>query len=339
MKNIFDILDRDYVWKLFKDKKLIYFPELEGKDLIVIEIEKISPNWAKETCLAKYKIFFSGGDIIKIIRGKASLSEDAMRVWRIMEYLYNNDFSGGQFQIAKPLDFVQENNFILYEEAQGSTLFSIIQSGDFEMIIACIKKSAAWLAKLHKINAIEENLSADIFIRSNDFVDIFSKLSNLFPDFKYNLILESSLKFIDDIQIEEKILIHNDFYPGNIIIGSEVIYGIDFEKSGFGSRWLDVATFLSWLAFPVEIKQFDLTSQKIQKMQAAFFETYCLYCQLDYLLAKQYLNKYFVKIYLDQIYYYTVFCLKGWDFFGAEDKYNYEIKIKALLNEINKNLK
>lgn len=338
MKNIFDILERDYAWRIFKNKKLVYFPELKDKDLIAVEIEKISPSWAKETCLAKYEVLFSG-DIIKIIRGKASLNEATRQAWQIMEYLYSRGFSDGQSQIARPLDFIEENNFLLYEEVPGTPLSLVVQGGDFDKISACFKKAAVWLAKLHEIKVSEENLPAAVFIKSNDFVDIFSRLANLFPGLKDDLISESELKFMADIQAERKNLLHNDFYPGNIIIGQEIVYGIDFEKSGLGSRWLDVATFLGWLAFPTAIQQFDLTQKKIQELHTVFLEAYCSACQLDYLSAQQSLNKYLAKIYLDQIYYYAVFCVKGWDFFGANDKHDYEIKIKALLQEVNQNLK
>ncbi len=332
MKSIFNILERDYVHKLFDDKKLIYFPGLEDKSLVAVEIKKISPSWAKETCLAKYEVSFSGG-IIKIIRGKASFNEATRQAWQIMGYLYSRGFSVGQSQIARPLDFIEENNFLLYEEAPGIPLSLVIQGGDFDKISACFKRAAVWLAKLHESKASKEKLPAAVFIKSNDFVDIFSRLANLFPGLKNDLIPKSALKFIADIQAEGKILLHNDFYPGNIIVGQEIVYGIDFEKSGLGSRWLDMATFLGWLAFPTAIQQFDLTPKKIQELYTIFFEAYCSVCQLDYLSVQQSLNKYLAKIYLDQVYYYAVFCAKGWDFFGVNDKHDYEIKIKALLRQ------
>lgn len=338
MKNIFNILESDYVHKLFDNKKLIYFPELKDENLMAVEIEKLSPSWAKETCLAKYRLSFSG-DIIKIIRGKANLNEAARQTWQIMNYLYSRGFSVGQEQIARPLDFIEENNFLLYEEAPGTPLSLIIQSGDFDRSSACFKKAALWLAKLHAIKADGEDLPAAVFLNSADFIGIFSWLANLFPGLKEDLIPLSALNFIVGLQDEEKNLIHNDFYPGNLIFGQEIVYGIDFEKSGWGSRWLDVATLWGWLAFPDAIQRLDLNAKKPQELQAVFLETYCSACRLDYLSSQQSLKKYLAKIYLDQIYYYSIFCAKGCDFFGAEDKHGYEIKIKALLQEVKQNLR
>jgi hypothetical protein len=109
MRRIFKILDKSYIEKLFQEKKNIYFPSLKNKKILDIKIEKRTPDWVKESCLASYQVVFSDS-IKKVIWATAKIGESKKKAFKILKYLYNKGFNKGAFQVQKPLDYVKEIN-------------------------------------------------------------------------------------------------------------------------------------------------------------------------------------------------------------------------------------
>jgi aminoglycoside phosphotransferase len=330
MKNIFKILEHDFVWELFENKKLIYFPELKDEKIVKIEIEKKSSDWAKETCLARYEIFFGNGNS-KIIRGTASLDGVKKNAWRTMRFLYGRGFDAGDSQIAKPLDFIEPLDLLLYEEAPGKPLSLIIRENNENEITSTLKKAAAWLAKLHSLKFKVNELAAAVFLDAEDYKLIFDEIKKQVPDFNNKLMADGKYDFIKNIKNEQISVVHNDFYPGNIIIEGEIVYGIDIEKGGFGFRFIDLAELWGWFEFPEVIWQPLLAREGEQKFQKIFLEYYCFLCGLDYLKTRQVLNKFLAKIYLDQAQNYATLLLKGWIYFNYTEKDDYKRRIEALI--------
>ncbi len=161
-KDIFKAEDKDFIRKLFEARKNLYFPEIK-ENISEIEIKKFSPFWAKESCLARYKISF--GEKIKILRGSAKINSSHKKVWKIMKYLYSAGFDEGDFLIAKPIDFVAESNLILYEEAPGAPLGEILSHPNLEeqKIIIYLEKTAQWLRKLHNVPYQGKNIRPAFF--------------------------------------------------------------------------------------------------------------------------------------------------------------------------------
>lgn len=330
-KNIFKVINKNYIKKLFENKKLIYFPEQKNKKIIVVEIEKISPNWAKETCLAKYKIFFDD-DNFKIIRGTASNDGAKRKMWKIMSYLARRGFGQGDLRIARPLDFISESNLLLYEEAQGVPLSSIVQNGNVLEIEDGLRKAAIWLSKLHELNLEGEKLPTAIFLNTRDYEGVFQKIKKLIPGLKEGLALASELKFKEILQ-DKRVLIHNDFYPGNVIISQNIVFGIDFNKSGLGFSLMDIAALFSWFELPDEISDLNFGQKDTDNFQEIFLENYCNLRELDYFKTRQKLNIFLAKVFLDQTHNYSVIATKGWNNFDSLAKKAYQGKIKALIKK------
>ncbi|TSC53654.1 MAG: hypothetical protein LiPW39_144 [Parcubacteria group bacterium LiPW_39] len=332
-RNIFAILDKNYVHKLFDEKKLVYFPDAKDKKIEEIEIQKISPEWAKETCQAKYKIIFTEGDF-KIIRGTTSKNGLKRNAWKILKHLFRSGFNRGQSRVTRPLDFIDETGLLLYEEAKGAPLTTIIQTGKARKIKEFLKNSAKWLSKLHRTAPPESGSFPDaIFLKVDDYNRTFTDIKKILPDLKNELIPVTELKFIDQISKGKEILIHNDFYPGNIIIDDAIICGIDFERSGLGFQLIDVATLLGWFEFPTEAKVLNFSEKNIQNFQTLFLKTFCDLSRMDYTKTQQELNKFLAKIFLDQIHNYTTLAIKARDCIGPTVKNDNRKKISALLQK------
>lgn len=330
---IFKALDRSFIQKLFEKKSKTYFPFLKNNRIQGIKIEKTSPIWAKETCLVRYKIFFNKNNQ-KTIRGTAKIHKSGEKTWQIMKYLYSQGFNKKPFAIARPIDFIEEINLILYEEAPGQPLTEILQSKNAKMStsISCLKDTSALLIKLHTFPVPKKLFRKALFLGSEKYEKVFNKIKKIMPELKDYLIPIKNLKIIDKIWRNEKnTFIHNDFYPGNLIVNQGNFYCIDLDKAGLGPALMDIATLYGSLEFPKEIWELNFSEKEIKHLQETFLKTYCKLGAIDYLITKKRLKKFLAKIYLDQIHYYASLTAKGWPFLDTLTKKSFSKKIKALL--------
>ena len=336
-EKIFQALDKTFIQKLFERKKKLFFPSIK-EEISAIEIERTSPVWAKGTCLVRYKILFDNKNQ-KIVRGTARTHKSKKATFDLMKYLYRNSFSKGDLRIAKPLDFIPSYNLLLYGEAPGVTLIEVIEKENGKKVETILKNTARWLVKLHNLSFDNRKFPKAIFNGFLGYKNIFQKIERYMPELKKDLPPLNKLKFVNQIWRDRKTLIHNDFYPGNSVSDGKNIFGIDFDRAGSGPFLMDLATFYGALEFPKEIWELKISKNQINDFQNIFLKEYCRLRRLDYLKIKKDLRKFLIKIFLDQIYYYTVFTIKGWKFMDKNTKSNFILKIKSLLLKTKQYLK
>ena len=333
---IFQALDKIFIQELFRRKKKLFFSSTKA-EISDVKVEKISPDWAKESCLTRYEILFSDG-AKRNVRGTAIAGKSKKSVWKIMSYLYSRDFSSGDLRIARPLDYIENINLSLYEESPGVTLTEVIRKGSEAIIKQNLKKIARWLTKLHNVDFEGKKFAKAIFIGLNGYKRIFQEIGKYTPQLKKDFPAPNKLNFINRIWLREKKLIHNDFYTGNSVSDGEIVSGIDFDRVGVGPSLMDVATFYGALDFPREILDLGLHKKQSHRFQEFFFRQYCEERGLNQSQTKQHLKKFLVKICLDQIYYYAAFTIKGWSLMDWKTKNIFISKIRALLSKTNQYL-
>ena len=331
--DIFKAVDQASISKLFEKKLNVYFPKRKNQKIKDIVIEKISPDWAKDSCLVKYKIFLASGDI-KIVRGSAKKHESREPVFLVMQYLWNHKFNKGNYIISRPLDFIEKANLLLYQEAPGKPFASIIQEGNLQEVKADLKKIANWLAKLHSLKPRSKKIRNSIFLGKKNYQKMIREIPTLMPSLKQDLEKIPNLDFLEKIWTNRSTLIHDDFYPGNIIIDHSKIAVIDFDRTGFGPALMDVATLYGVFEFPEEAWKIPFTKEQTTELQKVFFNTYCAKRNLEVKKTHQELNFFLIKIFLDQIHYYFYFAKKGWKFMNQKAKIGFTNKIKALILKI-----
>lgn len=322
--NIFIILDINYIKKLFDRKKLIYFPEQRDAAITKIEIKKNSPDWAKETCLAEYKIFFSDGSV-RVVRGTSSRKDSKKNVGVVTKFLETRGL-----RVARILGFFSRLNLLLYEEVAGVPLSVIFQTGDQKEVERVLREAGRWIAKLHGL-VPEKILRPAPLLGARDYKRAFKKIVTLTPSLKNYLLSAEEIAFIDKVGREKAALIHNDFYPGNVISASGGIYAIDFDKSGLGHPLMDLATFFGWLDASRVVWRLDFGKNDIRRFQEVFLASYCEDAHLDYLGVRRGLNKFLVKVYLNQAYNYIDMCVRGRKYLSGPDKKDFEKKIGIFL--------
>jgi len=332
---IFQALEESFYQELFKEKSQTYWPSLKKKKIQSIKISKISPDWAKDTCLVRYKILFGKG-IEKTVRGTAQTDKSKKKTWQIINYLYSHHFQRGDFLIARPLDFIAKINLLLYEEAPGKPFSLLVEKGNYSQLENYFKKTASWLTKLHNLSLAGNKFKKAAFLGLRGYLGIFEEIKKLMPDLKKDLDSLPALSFVDKIWKKERALIHNDFYPGNIIVSGNTIYGIDFDRAGIGPPLTDVAALYGALEFPQEVWELNLSKKEISSLQGIFLKTYCRLRKVNYQKTKKQLPLFLAKTFLDQIHYYAAFLIRGWKFMDKETRKSFSLKIKSLILKVQK---
>jgi len=328
--------DPVFIEKFFKKNFKIYFPDVKKEKIKKIEIEKKSPIWAKDTSLLRYKIFFDSQ--LKIVRGSAKKTHSKKKIFFLMNYLYWHGFNKGSYRIPKPLDYFEKANLLLYEEVEGETFASMLAQNKLKKIEQNVKRIAQWLAKLHTTKIKGVLFEKALFLGKRKYQKMFSDIENLMPSLKKDLKFSIDLDLVQQAWRKKEYfaLIHNDFYPGNIIIQDSKIFGIDFDRAGIGPFLMDLATFYGCFDFPKEIWQIGLTKSERKKIQNLFLKVYCKKRNMQLKKIKDLLKPFLLKIFLDQIHYHFYFAKRGWRYMDKTAKNTAQRKIQALIVEVAK---
>ena len=344
-KNIFKSLEKDFILKVFQKNKLF-------KNIIDVEIEKKSPDWAKESCLVRYRLSLQeektsfapclcacGGFAQtgvsagreKIIRGTAKIDFSRKNIWKTMQNIYFSGFNKGGLTSPLPVGYIEEINLLLYEEAPGISLTEAFEENKEEAESKIIE-AAKWLVKLHSLPI--KNFKKAVFLGKDGYLKIFKKIKKQIPSLEKDLPSNSCLDVIEQAWKKGKRnVIHNDFYPGNAIFSGNGFCGIDFDRTGTGPFLMDLASMSGALEFPKEIWKSGLSNQESLNLRNAFLSAYCDSRNIDFSDFEPCFRIFMAKIFLDQVHYYASFTFKGWNFIDRETKQGLTLKIKLLLNK------
>jgi thiamine kinase-like enzyme len=332
-KKIEKILEKNYIKKIFKKRIDFYFPQLKSKKISDIEIERISPVWTKKTCLARYEIIFFDSSK-KIIRASANIDNSKKRTFKIMKYLYENGFNKGKFQVPKPLDYIDEVGALFYKEADGLPLALLMEKYETPPLV--FEDLAQFLFKLHSFDS--EIKERAIIFNLGHYRKIFKKIKKFFPKISPYIIPENKISFVDKLNKSLGFL-HGDFYPGNILIDQKgEITIIDFDRSGVGPSFLDIASLSASLDFPKSVWPISVSKKLKLDWKEEFLRKYCQLSDFDFEKITRQLNKFLIKIYLDQVYFLSAFIFEGWNEIDLKTKNEFSKKIKDLFLKIKKYL-
>jgi len=327
MKNIFKILEKEYIEKIFKEKKNFYFPSLKNAKITSLEIKKESPDWVKESCLASYKLIFSNGSK-KNIWSTAKIGESKEKAFQILSYLYSNGFNKGFFQVQRPLDFIKEINAFFYEKAEGVPLNLILEKR--KPSTKLFKKISEFLFKIHSLKFKKFKPK---MLKLKDYEECFRELKNLVPQFHQLIPSLKKIIFLEKLR-EGNYFIHGDFYPSNIIVGKNKLFLIDFDKAGRGNFLIDLLSFYFWFDLP-KIKPLKLSLNETEDYKNEFLENYCKLSHLNLKEVKSQLEKFKAKIFLDCLHYVTFRACRGWKKIDEKLRGRFTESIKILLEKIN----
>lgn len=319
------ILDESYVKEIFNKNSKKYFPDKD--EIIDIRIEKTNPDWAKWDYNSRYTVHFSDDSIVKL-RGVARADNSKRNAFIFTQYLWKHGFDQPPFLVYQSFDFFDDSGLFLYKEVPGTALVDILQEKKYPGIL--IERLADWLAKLHSLPAEKSNLPKAFFPKVKGYKGAFEKIKEYLPDVKMSL--NFSINFLDKMWHDSGELIHNDFYPGNIIIDNKNIYCIDFVYSGLGPFMMDLATIYGCFEFPQFKNIFN--KEQVEEFRSIFLQKYAKNRSLEYQEIIHALPKFLIKIFLDQIF-YASYAFESWHDLSGETKNGVKNEIESCLMELN----
>ncbi len=331
--DIFRAIDPEFVKQRLSEKKDGFFPDCKGKEIEKIDIKRVSPEWAKETCLVRYTIGFGDG-VEKVVRGTAKAKSSKVDVWETMVHLHANIDRSNNLSIPRPLEYMEDIGMLLYEEAPGTPLVMLLQSGSQKEKMDAMERCAEWLSWLHGVPVNNEKIPKAIFIGSSGYKKTLKEARENIPEIKDEVIPDGEVDFIDRIWSPVDSIIHNDFYPGNSVVGKKEFFGIDFDRAGYGPPLMDVAALYSFFDFSKSMWPHKMTDDEASELRRVFLEKYCLLNGLDPSETERRMHPFVVKSFLDQLHYYVAFFIRGREFMDDETKSGFSNIIGDILNKI-----
>lgn len=308
MENIiWKLCDEQYVFKLFQKKVLPLYPQFRGIKKINISFKKKNIWQSTYHVVIEYKTIFidtTGKQHSKSIYCSAHSDEPRKNVYHALKYLWERGFAKDYLTIPRPLFYSDKFRAVFYRGLQGNNLYYYIRNKDFEMIEKVVVRSAAWLAKLHRLPVKDAyNFNKDnsriktVFPGKNH---LFDSVAYHYPEYlnfyqkTYNQFIKNEENFLANHK--KRWIVHGDAHPENIIkIGKKKIGVIDYTDICLSDFARDLGCFLQQLEYMLSRK---IGNEKYAvKMKKVFLDNYCDYAKIK--MSESLKNR------IDNYYYWT----------------------------------
>lgn len=218
----------------------------------------------------------------KIIRGNASEKDSRRNSYDTLMWLNKNHFADEQCKVINNFAYDEDYNLFLYPNIEGEVFIN--QLGQpLENLIPKVKMAGQWLRKLHSLKSDGIEHSYYQFNINYNHLDSKYKIDSK----EVNLLIEK-------IVPKNKLIIHGDYQPNNIIINNQEIWVFDFNDSVRDDPLIDVASFTTQLRimllrfgnpdhFAVLAKEFMKEYQKNRPLNNILSSDLQIYKKLFYL--------------------------------------------------------
>jgi hypothetical protein len=253
--------------RVFKAKVTTLFPGCRGLPPVRVLGKQISPIWAKDSLIVRCAARFENG-AERIAWGKIDRRAPLSRILAVQRFLEAASRRAQYPLIARVLGSVPSRRLLFYADVPGKSLAEILEQGSVAEREAGIRSTARLLAHLHSVPIRDTNLPSAERVSRKRFSALAMRYKKEIPQFEqWNAIPAITSK-------GKRAFIHNDFYPGNIIISGGVAQGIDISKGGIGSPLFDVAQFTSAFLLPESIRGGKLKKEERERYVTLFLKTY-----------------------------------------------------------------
>lgn len=202
----------------------------------IIDIKR-SKTYNPEAYNLLYKI--SRNNQIEFLRVSGSKIFSKKSDYLVMEYLFKNGFSKGEFLVPKSMAYFDKENLLFYENIPGRLLADLLEDDCTKAISTC----GNLLRKIHSIPIPKFVLfDTNLFFKNFNFKSIISR----YPELKDipKIVDKVKNRLVDN---DKKFFCHGDFNPNNILINQNRIYIIDFGLTCIFHKEVDLASFLTHL--------------------------------------------------------------------------------------------
>ena len=284
MNIINNLLDEQYVIKLFKKEVLPKYPDFSNIEKIEIKAHKSHIWETTYHVVIEFKTYFltkTGKTKILSIFCSAHSDEPRQNVYQALDYLWQNGFGEGNLTIPHPLFYSDEFKATFYRGIQGNNLYHYIRKKNYTEIEKIIPKAAQWFSKLHKMPTNKDqnfnpgNSRIKTVIPGKDY--ILNDVANQYPHYHetykkiYKILIAKEEESLTSTT--KRWLIHGDAHPENIIkMGEKKLALIDFTDICLADFARDLGCFLQQLEYMAMRKIND--KKYIVKIKKIFLDNY-----------------------------------------------------------------
>jgi len=270
------ISDPNYCRKLF----LPYKKRVDKKIRLILAVKaERRGGFANRSHKIRYEVLAKKINDRKIklaFWGLSSPNPTRFQSFRVMNYLWKNNFSSGECSISKPIAYLKKHSMVITQEIKGKSFFDILESHSLPNIFLVLKKSAGWLKKLHNTPPYHFK---DIF---HSYRQIYWKeqlrvLKEGYPE--KSKILEKIVKEIIDWEVKNEksknqVITHHDFQPKNIFFQKNKLIVLDFSESRLSRAIVDIFTFLIQLKLLNNFFKKPFSPDEIESFSKIFLQEY-----------------------------------------------------------------
>ena len=186
--------------------------------------------------------------------------------FRRMDFLASNLPQSREIRTPKPLGFDSEAQLVLMGELTGRPLEERLQTDD----VHAVERTAVALAKLHALadERLPRRYAGDYLLKAMETKRMLASLSTDLGD-QAHRICERLRRNLPE-PASRPVLVHGDFYYGQVLVGRDGLGIVDFDRLHMGTPLADLGNFIAHL----KLLQLENRLQNPNTFASSFIRAY-----------------------------------------------------------------
>jgi len=258
-KEMAKLLDKDFIKKILNKRLGDFYSNFNRIISIKEDVYKRHLGVTSAVFVVGYKIkYLDNNNNNNNLNIFSSAHSDKSRkgAFNKAKFLYNNGFNKGNFQVTRPLFYLEKQKAFFYEGSEGRSLFNFFTQDPNVDLKPIFKVASYWIKKLHNLD--KGKYGWDNF-KISGMVPEPKKFVNDFTieNKKQGKFVKNLLENMENLEKEynkylDRSLIYGDYHPENIIIKdleTDHLKMIDLTDVCLGDPMIDLGTFLQQFDF------------------------------------------------------------------------------------------
>jgi Ser/Thr protein kinase RdoA (MazF antagonist) len=195
-----------------------------------------------------------------------------------LQLAYHHFPVDSNYRVAKPVEYSDSYKIIMMEYEEGDALPVALKNADKYGRMELASRAGKWLSRLHNCREVDTSKPLTVWRAAPRLVE----LKEEWEDEKNHQdeILKTALDLLSgtvtelDEQRVERVWIHGDFTPDNILVNGDTIVGLDIGWGSNANPVMDLAPFLNHLGL-VTTRGFGFaTGKDTSHIEEAFLRGY-----------------------------------------------------------------
>jgi aminoglycoside phosphotransferase (APT) family kinase protein len=247
----------DWHIETWKSEVLRFRPDMRA--MVRLDVEARQPESGKTAARRGYA---------KVYREP----EEGRHAFRLLQALRERtQDEGAAFSVARPIAYLEDMQTLLVDEASGDRLLHVVRRRSSAEAEAAIRRAARAVAGMHCVSLPDGLLPLARKEKQDQLAEVATSLSRKEPE--HAAAIGELVSAIGQAMGEPpQAPTHFDLKQGHILIGSDHVAILDFDKMAIGNPLLDVANLVATLGAEREGSQ--IRTERRSGLADAFVDVY-----------------------------------------------------------------